>query len=339
MLTAEGVAMSGNKRFVTLDGMRGIAAIMVMLGHVKNLAPVDGQLNSPPIHAPGGYLAVDLFFALSGFVLVQAYEQRLRAGLATTGFMVMRLIRLYPMYFLAALLSGGSLAQLSMIPIISPTSSMYVPNVPMWSLLAELIVSLIFVLVIARTGWSGLCAILVPCAIIVACRTVAVTGSMEFGSKAHDLPWELARTLFAFTVGVAIARLYRRSGMKQHQGRWGWALLVFFPLPFLYDPVNRVWWDLVCVFALFPALIWLGIRFDLADARLPRILGDLSYPLYCIHFPVLIWAAGTGTHMTAVVTLLTIVAWCLDRWFDRPARAFLIGLSRAKKPRPVAIQP
>ncbi len=333
--------MPGDNRFVTLDGMRGIAAIMVMLGHVKNLAPVNGHLNSPPFHAPGGYLAVDLFFALSGFVLTQAYEPRLRTSLTTTRFMVRRLIRLYPMYFLAALLSGGSLAQLVMIPIVSPISSMYVPNVPMWSLLVEIVISLLFGLLIVRLEWRGIFAIALPCAVIVVYRTLAVNGSVEFGSKAHDLPWELARTLFDFMVGVAMARQFKLTEVPRQKRRWGWVLLALFPLPFLFDPANRAWWDMGCIFALFPALIWLGIRFDLPRARLPKMLGDLSYPLYCIHFPVLILAAGRGVHLTSVVILLVGIAWALDRWFDKPARALLqarllrtVGIQAGPEPQP-----
>lgn len=72
--------------FHTLDALRGIAAIGVVIFHM--------QLAFNPIRAPGGYLAVDLFFIMSGVVLSHAYEGRFRAGMGTVEFMRVRLIRL-----------------------------------------------------------------------------------------------------------------------------------------------------------------------------------------------------------------------------------------------------
>src|SRR5882757_3316593 len=82
--------------FHTLDALRGIAAIGVVTFHMKQLFA--------PIAASGGYLAVDLFFMMSGVVLSHAYEGRFRAGMGTFDFMRTRLIRLYPLYFLGTML-------------------------------------------------------------------------------------------------------------------------------------------------------------------------------------------------------------------------------------------
>ena len=82
--------------FHTLDALRGIAAIGVLVFH---MGPIF-----TPIAAPGGYLAVDLFFMMSGVVLSHAYEARFRAGMGTLDFMRARLIRLYPLYLAGALL-------------------------------------------------------------------------------------------------------------------------------------------------------------------------------------------------------------------------------------------
>ena len=81
--------------FHTLDGLRGVAALFVAMRHT-NLFHRAG------IH--GGYLAVDLFFVLSGFVIAHAYERRLASGLSVGRFMAARYLRLWPVYVLGAAL-------------------------------------------------------------------------------------------------------------------------------------------------------------------------------------------------------------------------------------------
>ncbi|MFX8945840.1 acyltransferase family protein, partial [Acinetobacter baumannii] len=62
------------RSFATLDGLRGVAALLVVYHH-EHLAGIVG--------APAGaYLAVDLFFLMSGFVIAHAYEARLEQGLS-----------------------------------------------------------------------------------------------------------------------------------------------------------------------------------------------------------------------------------------------------------------
>src|ERR1700760_1539755 len=91
--------MNKSERFAALDGLRGVAAIVVVIWHLFD----TGQ---PPV--PSGYLAVDLFFMLSGFVLAFAYGDRLKADYPVVrGFLVQRFIRLWPLY-LAGLAVGVS---------------------------------------------------------------------------------------------------------------------------------------------------------------------------------------------------------------------------------------
>ena len=85
-------AAKDHSRFLVLDGMRGIAAIVVLIMHTS--AILDAKILN------GAYLAVDLFFLLSGFVLAHAYGKKLEDGLPRTRFMAIRLIRLYPLHFL-----------------------------------------------------------------------------------------------------------------------------------------------------------------------------------------------------------------------------------------------
>ena len=79
-----------NGRLASLDGMRGIAALMVALYHWGFVAEPSAR---------PGYLAVDFFFALSGYILALIYAERLSNGLGSRQFMALRIIRFYPIYF------------------------------------------------------------------------------------------------------------------------------------------------------------------------------------------------------------------------------------------------
>ena len=82
-----------------LDGLRGVAALMVIFYHVFEAfatSPIDQQFNH-------GYLAVDFFFILSGFVIGYAYDDRWKT-MTTKDFIKRRLIRLHPMVVLGAVL-------------------------------------------------------------------------------------------------------------------------------------------------------------------------------------------------------------------------------------------
>jgi peptidoglycan/LPS O-acetylase OafA/YrhL len=84
----------GRHQFVLLDGLRGVAALAVVVTHALYFFPPT----------PMAYLAVDFFFMLSGFVLAHAYGERLRQGMTAGRFMAIRLIRLYPLYALGSAL-------------------------------------------------------------------------------------------------------------------------------------------------------------------------------------------------------------------------------------------
>src|ERR1700730_18632705 len=84
------------KRYEALDALRGVAALSVLAFHL-------GQVKLEPGLVPHGYLAVDFFFVLSGFVVAHAYEAALRDKLTWRAFAVKRLIRLYPLALLGAL--------------------------------------------------------------------------------------------------------------------------------------------------------------------------------------------------------------------------------------------
>jgi peptidoglycan/LPS O-acetylase OafA/YrhL len=92
----------GTRSFVTLDGLRGVAAFVVVVTHGGMALPFE---------ISRAFLAVDFFFALSGFVLAHAYTERLRMGMAPRTFLLVRFARLYPLYIL-----GTAIGILILVP-------------------------------------------------------------------------------------------------------------------------------------------------------------------------------------------------------------------------------
>lgn len=204
--------MNDGRVFHTLDALRGIAAIGVVIFHM--------QLAFNPLGVPGGYLAVDLFFMMSGVVLSHAYEPRFRAGMGVVDFMRARLIRLYPLYLLGTLLGiavtvaslhgrnsqgwgqaallQAAVRALLFVPNFSttPVNQLFPLNIPCWSLFLELVVNLLFVAAWPLLTFRRLIAVCIVSAGIVLVAVVH-TGSIDQGSVAASLPVGIARTLFS----------------------------------------------------------------------------------------------------------------------------------------------
>ena len=93
--------------YALLDGLRGVAALLVVWYHVFEGFQFAG--NKPVVDFINhGYLAVDFFFILSGFVVGYAYDNRWGKTLTTDGFFRRRLIRLQPMVCMGALIGAVS---------------------------------------------------------------------------------------------------------------------------------------------------------------------------------------------------------------------------------------
>lgn len=97
--TVPGAPGSSRPRYHILDGLRGVAAIFVIWYHFFEgfaTSPADQMCNH-------GYLAVDFFFILSGFVIGYAYDERWKKGMTFGNFMLRRVIRLHPMVILSVI--------------------------------------------------------------------------------------------------------------------------------------------------------------------------------------------------------------------------------------------
>ncbi|EJU13631.1 acetyltransferase, partial [Sphingomonas sp. LH128] len=253
-------------RYVTLDGMRGIAALAVALFHY-NIS-----------QAPHGYVAVDFFFALSGFVLCRTYLPRWQAGLTTWGFMKQRVVRLYPLFLAGIVIttlsaisnhwtgkgdvySYAKIAKslppnLLMLP--SPfTNTLFPMNVPAWSLFFELVASLGLALVLFRLPRIGQLAVAMAAACFFVPAVLAREGG-NLGPLWSQMGTTMLRTTMSFTAGVLIAGLPVKE--VRHPGWLGVFCLIAILAMLVADPafIPKGWYDVTCAVLVSPLLVWLG---------------------------------------------------------------------------------
>ena len=337
---------------------------------------------------PHGYLAVDFFFVLSGFVIGYAYDDRWREGLKVATFFKRRLIRLHPMVILGALfgmvcfLLQGSvrwdgtpvsigwvmvamLMGMLMLPLypgaaadVRGNGELFPLNGPSWSLFFEYIGNILYALLLRRlpTRWLTVLAAVTGCCLV----GIAVSdGYLGVGWSMVDggLWTGLVRMLFPYTVGMLMARVFRP--VKGARGAfWICAAIIFMvgcvPLTFgeLQSWQNGLY-DALCVILVFPCLVWLGasqLSIGNVTHRVSHFLGELSYPLYAVHYPLMylfyahigfngdlvsitvlndVWPVALALPLTCI-----LLAWLSWRFYDRPVRRYLMRASKMIQQRP-----
>jgi peptidoglycan/LPS O-acetylase OafA/YrhL len=365
--------------YALLDGLRGVAALLVVWYHIFEGFQFAG--NKPVIDFINhGYLAVDFFFILSGFVVGYAYDNRWGKTLTLGGFFRRRLIRLQPMVCMGAvigaasfLLSGmerwdGTHATLwltflafvcgcLMLPAlpgmpreVRGNGEMFPLNGPCWSLFFEYVGNIVYALFIRRLSTRLLA--LLSFALCCALAWFAVTDQSGYGSI--GVGWTVDRTnilggslrmLCPFTMGLLLSRIFKP--LRQARGAfWTSAalLLAIFHIPYTYSDgalsLNGMF-EAACIIAVFPLVVWYaasGKTTDIASTRICRFLGDISYPLYIVHYPIMyafyMWLIKTRQYTLyetwpaalAAVTASIILAWLCLKLYDMPVRKWLRNL-------------
>lgn len=311
---------NAHQRLPLLDGLRGIAAISVMLYHVHNVFG-SGQWFQ------AGYLAVDLFFLLSGFVLTLVAEPRMHRGLGVRGFLDARIRRLWPMIAIGVLvgaavqfhlLGGGgvvlaiyALLGLLLVPAIWQRTEIYPLNGPQWSLLWELLANLVHAAILVRLGRQSLAAIVVASGIGLF-AAILWRGSNTFGPNGDWWWLGSIRVTFSYCAGILVAREWRRG--NHPLVAWWVPLTLPFALiaalPFLPIPLALA--DALVVTLAFPLLFWLAVhasRPSLSAQSWLQRLGAISFPLYGIHMPLLLLFAANGT---SAASAIAAVCFCLS---------------------------
>lgn len=383
---AKEIYLPSKARYEILDGLRGVAALMVVIFHCfETYNPVFGTqiINH-------GYLAVDFFFLLSGFVIGYAYDDRWDK-MSCKSFFKRRLVRLHPMV-IAGTVIGAALfffGEYEGFPLISKCSGwmfalcfvmgiFMIPagpgldirgwaetnslNGPNWSLTYEYIGNILYAFVLRRLPKAALAALCVLCAFFTLDITLGWDVFGLFATPKYDIigGWCLTpdgiytgfvRLLYPFICGLLISRIlpaYRTaenpsgSPFRLRGGFW-WAslaLVLLFSIPqiggksCLADGIYQA----VSILLLFPAVVLLGAGSTTTDGfstKLCKVLGELSYPLYITHYPIMYmqmaWAgnhpdAPVWQHITlniGVVVISIILAWCVYKTYDLPVRSWL----------------
>lgn len=351
-----------------LDGLRGVAALMVLWYHFFEgfaKTPVSQIVNH-------GYLCVDFFFILSGFVIGYAYNSRWNSGLTVGNFMKRRLIRLHPMVLagiglgvISFLIQGGvkwdgtkvagshialdSLLNLCMIPALPGSAvevrgngEMFPLNGPLWSLFFEYIASLIYAFFIRR--FSTRLLAIVTALLGGGLAWFALTNMSGYGHM--GVGWTLAgnnllggflRVLFSFSMGMLLSRVFRPVKIQNAFLVCSLGVILLVAMPFVGSE-ESLWqnalYDTVCILLLFPSLVWLGASGSIRSARqgkVCRFLGDISYPLYAVHYPSLYlffaWIWGEGLAIADVWWMSIpifvgniLLAYLLLKYYDEPLR-------------------
>ena len=293
--------------FQSLNGLRGIAALAVVLFHFSLRRPFGVDF---------GFIAVDLFFVLSGFVIAASYDRRLASGLGVGAFLRVRVIRLYPLYALGTMIGvatvlcsqvarvrigggAGLLHALCYAAVMLPTppapggwadAALYPLDDPAWSLFFELVINLVY-------------------------------------AASHRI-WTISRLLALLATGLlAFAATYAATGTLYGDGGWDWA-----SVPFGLLRVTYAFFFGVLIDRLRPRLV----RLPPAATALASVLaraGAMSYPLYAVHKPMHALAASVvealrihvpvlAFDLALVVALVPLASW-LEQAYDRPVRARL----------------
>jgi len=336
------------RHFRTLDALRGVAALAVVLYHL----PV-GSL------APKGYLAVDLFFLMSGFVVANAYEARLRADWSPGGFLIARLKRLWPLYAvgiffgafcyqIAESVGPANGIQVPHLPTMSvlALNLLFLPwngmakwpsfpfNSPSWSLSVEMIGNLVYG-VAARTLSDATLKVLSLVSAAGLCLIVYRAHNLDCGVDADNAFGGFVRFAFSFPLGVLLNRQYRDGRLQKIALPWPFVVLTAAAVFAGVMPFGGAG-DLVATLFVFPLLLVAALSRE-AKARTAAIFawaGALSYPLYLVHHPILdvlkvlrpdpiLWWLAVPLAVTAAVLL--------ERLFDAPLQRRLAAGFRQKR--------
>ncbi len=301
------------KRIGSLDSLRGVAALVVVLGHCAAVVPgylpwaATLWLVPPPLAAAA---AVQLFFVLSGLVLFLTFQAR--DGFRYRPYIVKRIARILPPLVVAVLVSAALMIAIAPVPVAAlstwfNTASWSEPPTPLliaghlalldgarwqsldnvsWSLVHEMRISIVFPLIALAVvrAWRATLAVLLAVSTIAAALAWRVDWPVN--------PFATAQYLFLFGAGAALARHAPTLGAwlalprARRAAPWLTAvaiLLVCVPPHLVLGLAAAAGAALLVALTLAsPPIVAL---LDVAPARW---LGRVSYALYLIHLPVLL---------------------------------------------------
>lgn len=370
------MAFSDTKpHYALLDGLRGVAALLVVWYHIfEGFQFASGSDIIEGINH--GYLAVDFFFMLSGFVIGYAYDDRWGKSLTLRSFFKRRLIRLQPMVVMGAAIGFVSFAltgferwdgtsagcTLSLVALLAAcvmlpalpgmprevrgNGEMFPLNGPCWSLFFEYIGNVLYALIIRRlsTRWLGVLSVVLACGL----GWFAITNQSGYGSigvgwtiDTTNAVGGLLRMMCPFTMGILMSRVFRPMKIRGAFWLCTVVLLALFFVPYIsvgdVYSLNGVF-EAVCIIVVFPMVVWMaasGNTTDCVSTHICTFLGDISFPLYIVHYPLMYafyrWLIHTHQYTLSetwpvalvVVVSSIVLAWLCLKFYDMPVRRWL----------------
>lgn len=347
-------------RYIFLDGIRGLAAIFVVTRHTTDLWGFSFFRS---------YLAVDLFFILSGFVIANAYEKKLEEkSLSTKSFIIARLIRLYPIYLLSLLIcsilyltdiagiqnSNEKTSNLilsialatAMLPSKIPGSpSLFSMNGPYWSLFFELIINLVYAAIRPILSNRILIALIAFFGILVSGASL-LRGDLDVGHTwgTGSIAAGFSRAAFGIFLGVFIFRNIDLFSRKFHKIQFPWIATIL-AIGILASPsfgrLNSVI-DIASVTVIFPILLIIASQGKSSKAeKALSTLGSASYPIYVLHLPLgLIFSSYLKTQKIYIapisgaifLIILISIALAAEKSYDIPIRKLLTKIFMKNTP-------
>lgn len=316
-------------RIQALDGLRGGAALCVAVMHYQGWFASTHFLDF-------AYVAVDLFFVLSGVVIAMTYESRILVGMSFAQFLGNRFARLYPLFFLtmlvglfhayALVLAGKSEAGLwsrvsdavSVVPnlLMQPslnaegTQALFPFDGPAWSVFAEVWINLAFFFWV-QAGQRYLAPI-VAIAAGSLIWLVLQRGSIDAGWGGAQIAFGLLRAVTGFFIGVWI---YRHRALFANVLRHIPVEMVIFTI--MLFPIlagGQSFSDLLIVLILIPLCVGCAMQGKswLLENRLMQWLGMTSYSIYLWQSPYSLWFSsvarqGFNLDMGSHVPLIGVV--------------------------------
>ncbi|WP_343672902.1 acyltransferase [Chitinophaga sp.] len=353
----KGDLLKSKQHYELLDGLRGVAAIAVVTFHFMEIIYSDYSKN----FIGHGFLAVDFFFCLSGFVIAYAYDSRI-GSMGLKEFFTTRVIRLHPLVVLGSILglvsflidpfmslpAGYGFGKLTLIfvssvlmipyPVVAERYfNLFNLNAPAWSLFWEYVANIVYGVVLWRLSRRVLVGLLIIAAVGI--LFVSHSAGNLMGGWSGGTFWQGgARIAYSFLAGMLVYRY--NLIIRNKLGFLGLSVMLLAALMMPYTTWNWLAEALV-VIVYFPFLIALGAGAGLhAGTRgICNFSGKISYPLYMTHYMVMFsfanyynqYKPGTGLLVWIVVTglvVLTAFAWLVMVLYDMPVRKYLTRLRR-----------
>lgn len=358
------------KHYEVLDGLRGVAALVVIVFHILETFTGGNHLKQIINH---GYLAVDFFFLLSGYVIGYAYDDRWRT-MTLGSFFKRRLIRLHPMivmgmmigailfYFGASDVVAPNIAQtpgwkmllvmvigFTLLPLplsmdIRGWQEMHPLNGPAWSLFFEYIANIFYALVVRKfPNWALSLLVALSGAALLHWAVTGPHGDMIGGWSLtpEQLRVGFTRLMYPFFAGLLLSRVVK-PGKVKNAFLWCSILVVTALAVPRLGGSERLWlnglYDALTIIFVFPLIVYLGASGkpeSTLGEKVSRFLGDISYPVYIIHYPLIYiftaWVVDNKISMQASVPAAVLlffgsiaIAYASLRWYDVPVRKWLM---------------